>query len=214
LCALPGETAKRHCMIEMFHKGGPLMYPLLIGSVLMIAVAVERAFHFVGTKVNSRLIASVGRLVQAKEFDGALGEIRSSGDPVSLIIGEVIRLRERPREAIENDVSLKGEQILEKLGKNLHLLGLIGRISPMLGLLGTVTGMVKAFQMVAGSRSLVEPAMLANGIWEALLTTVAGLFIAIPALVFQHFYEERLKAIAFDMKHYGEEFISLLGERR
>ena len=84
----------------------------------------------------------------------------------------------------------------------------------MLGLLGTVTGMVKAFQMVAGSRSLVEPAMLANGIWEALLTTVAGLFIAIPALVFQHFYEERLKAIAFDMKHYGEEFISLLGERR
>ena len=94
--------------------------------------------------------------------------------------------------------------------RNLHLLELIGKISPMIGLLGTVLGMVEAFHKLAFVKNLVDPSLLASGIWEALITTVAGLFVGIPALVFHHLYMNKVKSIAFSMKHIGEEVVSLI----
>jgi biopolymer transport protein ExbB len=110
---------------------------------------------------------------------------------------------------VENKISLTGDQELKRLSKNLHLLELTGKIAPMIGLLGTVIGMVEAFRELSSVKGLVDPSLLAGGIWEALITTVAGLFVGIPALVFFHLYTNKVKATATSMKHIGEEIMSM-----
>jgi biopolymer transport protein ExbB len=79
----------------------------------------------------------------------------------------------------------------------------------MIGLLGTVMDMVEAFREVSLAQRAVDPSLLASGIWEALITMVTGLFVGIPALVFHHLFQNKLKSLAFDMKHYAEEILSM-----
>ncbi len=196
-------------MIDLFYKGGPLMYPLLLGSVLMVTVIVERGYHFIRAKTGGRLVEEVKRMIEDGNLEKAQEFARSSRGPVAVIVYEAIKLRTYTLDVIENELSIRGDQELARLTKNLHLLELIGKIAPMIGLLGTVLGMVGAFQQVATVKNLVDPSILARGIWEALITTVAGLFVGIPALVFHHLYANRVKSVAFAMKHYGEEIVSM-----
>jgi biopolymer transport protein ExbB len=200
-------------MIDLFYKGGPLMYPLLVGSLLMIVVIIERGFHFIGTGVNRRFVDLVRQYLRIGEYEKILDLTERYNGPVSTIVREAICQKDKPKEVIENELSITGDQVLQRLSRNLHLLELIGKIAPMIGLLGTVMGMVEAFQKVASVKSLVDPSLLASGIWEALITTVAGLFIGIPALVFHHLYLNKVKSVAFSMKHYGEEVVDLIGEK-
>ncbi len=99
------------------------------------------------------------------------------------------------RHDLEHIVSNKGVEELQRFNKNLHIMELIGRIAPMLGLSGTVIGMVSAFQAVASVKGAVDPALLAGGIWESLLTTVAGLFCGYTCIdFFYHFFEKTIFA--------------------
>lgn len=200
-------------MVDLFYKGGPLMYPLLLGSVLMIAIVIERGFHFFGAGVNRKFVVTVKDHIQRGQFEKALEIAEEGRGPVALIFQEALKFREYTQDVIENEISIRGDQVLHSLSRNLHLLELIGKIAPMIGLLGTVMGMVDAFHEVASVKNLVDPSLLASGIWEALITTVVGLFVGIPALVFHHLYAMKVKAVAFSMKHYGEEILSMTGGR-
>lgn len=186
------------------------MYPLLLGSILMVAVVIERGFRFIGTGENKKLIETVKQHIQKREVDTAMEKAREGGGPIALILYEVLKFRCYTQDVVENEISIRGDQILRHLSKNLHLLELIGKIAPMIGLLGTVLGMVEAFQKVAIVKSQVNPSILASGIWEALITTVAGLFVGIPALVFHHLYLNKVKSLAFSMKHYAEEIYTMI----
>jgi biopolymer transport protein ExbB len=197
-------------MLELFYKGGPLMYPLLLGSVLMIAIIIERACHFIGTGENRRVFDQLRVHIQNREFDRAEKIVQGEKSPIFVLIKEALSMRGSSKDEIENSLSIRGDRILRQLSKNLHLLELIGKIAPMIGLLGTVLGMVEAFQKVSFMKSIVNPSILASGIWEALITTVAGLFVGIPALIFYHLYSNRVKAIAYSMKHYSEEILATM----
>ncbi|HEY7712433.1 MAG TPA: MotA/TolQ/ExbB proton channel family protein, partial [Candidatus Entotheonella sp.] len=116
----------------------------------------------------------------------------------------------RDRDALEELALHQARHELQRLSQRLPLLNLIAGLAPLVGLLGTVVGMVKAFQQVAAIQGAVHPGMLANGIWEALLTTVAGLMVAIPAVIFHHVLDQRVKRYAFEMDHYGTLLIHLL----
>ncbi len=197
-------------MLEFFSKGGILMYPLLLGSVLTIAYGIERLYHYVQARHHDAFLPGLRRLVAEQKFGNALVLAESTPGPVAAIAAEALRRRGFPLAAVEEAVSLRGAQELERMNENLHILELVGRMAPLVGLLGTVLGMVNAFRTVAASQGAVDPSLLAGGIWEALITTVAGLFVAIPALVFHHFFEDRVKKTAFGMKHHGAEIIKLL----
>ena len=197
-------------MVDLFLKGGPLMYPLLLGSVLMFAVIVERAIHFIGTVERPRALERLKDLLRRGEYGPALEIARGERSPVFTLIVELLRMKNGTREEIENRLSLVGDGMLRRLSKNLHLLELTGRIAPMIGLLGTVLGMVEAFQKVSFMKNIVNPSILASGIWEALITTVTGLFVGIPALIAYHLYSNRVKALAFSMKHNCEEILSVM----
>jgi biopolymer transport protein ExbB len=196
-------------MMDLFAKGGPLMYPLLLGSVLMVAVVLERAVRFIGAGTGRRAVERIKEHIRARDIPAALRAAQEASGPVAAIILQALRYRQYTRDVIDNEISLRGDQELGRLGRNLHLLELIGKIAPMLGLLGTVMGMVEAFREVSLAQRAVDPSLLASGIWEALITTVAGLFVGIPALVFHHLFENKLKSLAFDMKHYAEEIVSM-----
>jgi biopolymer transport protein ExbB len=201
-------------MIELFQKGGVLMYPLLLCSVIAVAVVLERGIYFLRAGSSTSWIEELRITIRRGALAEAAASCRQRGGPVAALLREVIEHRRLPRAELENRVSAAGSTELKRLSAHLHLLELVGRIAPMLGLSGTVLGLTRTFQTVASVKTFANPGLLANGIWEALITTVTGLFIGIPALVFHHFFENRLNSISFEMKSTAEEIIAELGEHR
>jgi biopolymer transport protein ExbB len=168
-------------MIDFFVKGGPLMWPILLCSLIALALVFAKSFQFYGS--NKRLSASLETVLAQKP-------------------AEVAELIEGVRSGAEREqLALIGTRQVRELEKGLGVLALIASIAPLLGLTGTVTGMIQAFMSIAShSGSRVEPSMAAGGIYEALITTAAGLFVAVPTHVALHFLEGRLDSIALRMK--------------
>jgi biopolymer transport protein ExbB len=151
---------------------------------------------------------------RAGRFEQARGLCEPSPRPLSRLFAAALEGRDLPRVDLENRLSRLGSRELKRLAHRLHWLELVGRVAPMLGLTGTVTGLTRAFRTVAALKQVTDPGLLANGIWEALITTIAGLFIGIPALIAYHLYENRLRALAFELKTSSEELVAVLTERR
>lgn len=167
-------------MLDMFVKGGPLMWPILLCSVLAVTIATQKGFQFKSVlKELSRETASI--LIKKP---ACLVPVLNAIDAGSN----------------EKEIGIVGTRQIRNMEKGLGFLSLIAVISPLLGLTGTVTGIMRAFQIIAASQTQINPGMLAGGIWEALITTAAGLFVAIPTHVVCHFLEERLDEIALIVK--------------
>jgi len=198
-------------MLHFIDIGGPMMYPLLACSLLTVAFIIERSIHFFRAGCSPESIRTIHDLIENKRLDEALQLAEVTPGPVSAILSEGIMHAGEKKEALEEEITLTGTAELKRLGKNLHLIELVSRVAPLIGLLGTVLGMVEAFRQVAGANGSVNPSMLAGGIWEALLTTVAGLGVGIPAMIAHHLLEERIRSFSFQMKFYGSEIIKHLG---
>lgn len=166
-------------MFDYFIKGGFLMYPLLACSLVGTALLVNKFLQFKGVR---------------RDLDRSPEQVEQ--DPPAIMTPLMAGVRAGAR---EKDLSLIGSRQVRELEKGLSWLGLIATIAPLLGLTGTVTGMIKAFMVIAESAA-VSPAMLAGGIWEALITTAAGLLIAIPVHIGHHYLEKQADEIAFTMK--------------
>ena len=121
-----------------------------------------------------------------------------------------IHIHKRAHPEKEKIISRAGSRELRKLEKNLRGLGIIAHISPLLGLLGTVTGMIKCFMKIQELGGRVDAQVLAGGIWEALITTAAGLSIAIPAIIFYHYFEGKVDNFYHQMKDAAEEILEHL----
>lgn len=190
------------------------MYPLLLCSVIALAVILDRGIRFIGSGVSASWFESIRVHVRQGAFSEASALTQKQRGPVAELLHEVIENRRLPRAELESRISASGSAQLKRLSTGLHLLELIGRIAPMLGISGTVLGLTRTFQTVASVKTFANPGLLAGGIWEALITTVTGLFIGIPALVFHHFFENRLKTLSFEMKSSAETMLAELGESR
>ena len=166
-------------MIEFFLKGGFLMYPILLCSLAGLAVLINKFLQY------KRIL---------KEMDTPLKEI-----PVVQPTLMVPIVKALENGANEKELSIIGTRQVREIEKGLSWLGLIATIAPLLGLTGTITGMIKAFMVIANTTS-ANPSMLAGGIWEALITTAAGLLVAIPIHVGHHYLEKQADDIAFMMK--------------
>ena len=200
-------------MFQFFINGGPLMYPLLLCSIATVAYGIERAYHYIRAGKGKDAPERIHALIERGEAVEALAIAEATPGPVAAVLVEGLRHRGIDVVMMEEAVSLAGGRELKRLNKNLHILELIGRLAPLMGLLGTVLGMVEAFRQVAASKGAVDPSVLAGGIWEALITTVAGLCVAIPAMILHHFFEDRVNEFAYLMKHYGTEAVKHLGVR-
>jgi biopolymer transport protein ExbB len=201
-------------MIDYFFKGGLLMYPLAACSLIALAVILEKALHFARARPAQGLAEAVLQAARDARLEQARALCSSSPRPLPRLLAAALEGRDLPRADLENRLSRIGSGELKLLSRRLHWLELVGRIAPMIGLTGTVTGLTRAFRTVAALKQVTDPSLLASGIWEALITTIAGLFIGIPALIAYHLYENRLRALAFELKTSGEELVAALTEHR
>jgi biopolymer transport protein ExbB len=199
-------------MIDLFLKGGLLMYPLAAGSLIALAIIIEKSVEYWRARGEQSRAEAVLRAAAVRDWARAQALAQDDAGPLGRLLASALAGRDLPKADLESRLSREGSIALKRLGRRLHLLELIGRIAPMLGLTGTVTGLTRAFQTVAALRQVSDPSLLASGIWEALITTVAGLFIGIPTIIAWHLLDNRLKSLAFEMKTAAEELVAAMSE--
>lgn len=197
----------------LFKKGGVLMYPLLICSSIVLAIVLERWYYFKRLKKYSdKILDKVGGLVQQGKLSKAKQISKTTNCPVSQVITAGIKHYEKSHEEREKILLRIGSRELRKMAKNTRGLGIVAHISPLIGLLGTVTGMIEAFKKIQELGGNVDPVVLAGGIWEALITTATGLAIAIPAMIFYHYFEGKIDEYHAQMKEAVQLLSEWLGE--
>ena len=189
-------------MQEFFAKGGVLIVPILFCSVLALAIFVERFIRFAvlrkrGLTVDQRV---AGHLVE-NDPEAAARTATGSRSPMGRILVQAMEVMGQDRETLETVLVHAIEAEVRDLSRYLQALATIANIAPLLGLLGTVIGMIKAFMIIQEMGGKVNAAVLAGGIWEAMLTTALGLAVALPTMVAHSYlvgqvdrYEARLQA--------------------
>jgi len=201
-------------MFELIQKGGPVMYPIIFCSILALAIVIERFYHLYKAKIDTKeFMNNIEITVRHNKIADAIKICEKTPGPIAHIIRAGILKHDRSRQEIRESIEDAGHQEVPRLEKHLSLLATIAHVSPLLGLLGTVTGMVRAFQVIqekSASFSPVSPGDLAGGIWEALLTTVAGLIVAIPTVVVYNYLVNRVDEFVLEMERSATEVTNIL----
>jgi biopolymer transport protein ExbB len=191
-------------------KGGPLI-PVIVGaSILGLTVFIERLWATRAVRVFPQQAArSIMELIREGRIDAALSISDKTPSPLASMVTAGLRASGGDRAGVKERMEEAGLMEVGYLRRFISLLATISTVAPLLGLLGTVTGMVQVFQAVESS---VEPQIgdLAGGIWEALLTTVAGLSVAIPAFLGHRFLESRIDRVAMHLEEFGLDMLEAL----
>ena len=187
-------------MLEIILAGGWLMAPILLCSTLAVAIIIERFWTLRKSKVTpDGLSAMVEDWAAKHELDERhLAQIRNES-PLGRIFAAALINRKRSREVIKEAVEDTGRHVVHELERFLNTLGTIAGISPLLGLLGTVVGMIKVFSVIMVS-GVGDANVLAGGISQALITTAAGLTVAIPSYFFYRFFRGRVSEYVISME--------------
>jgi biopolymer transport protein ExbB len=203
----PAATQKE-TMWSLTKKGGPVMYPLALGSILGLAITLERLISLRRDRViPAGFVEQVReRWEQDKSGATAIGYCAETSGPMGRIFKVGLMNRHRGEEAVEKAMEDTGFNEIDKLKRSIRPLSYIAALSPLLGLLGTVYGLIDAFQVAAGG-GMGKADLLAQGIYEALVTTAAGLTIAIPILVAYQYLGHRVDALVDEMDEMGVEFM-------
>jgi len=201
---------------QIFSAGGPVMWPILLCSIFALAIIIEKFWHMKKVKINTQLfLGTILDKMKRHEVKEAMEICDKTPGPIAHILKAGILKYDRPRPQIVESIEDASLYEIPRIEKNLNALATIAHISPLLGLLGTVTGMVRCFQTIqakATSFHPVSPGDLAGGIWEALLTTVAGLIVAIPTFVAYNYLAGRINHFILEMEKASTELVNFLTE--
>lgn len=180
-------------VVDLFLKGGFFMWPLLLLSLLSLILILERAWYFL--RHQCRVQPSLDLLRECSQRGEAPAE---SGNPLVRVGGVFMTGVPEGQEHCSNVTEREASRWINRHERGLRTLSIIGSIAPLVGLLGTVWGMVNAFAQISALGEKVTPADFAGGIWTALLTTVAGLIVAIPAVTMSRLFEARTDKLVHD----------------
>jgi len=196
-------------------KGGPLMWPILFCSVLASAVFLERVlyFHRIQMRVGE-FMRGLSNLIRGRRYAEAQMEAAATSGPVQRVVHAAIIHHNAPREELRQITQEAGQLEVPKLERRLAMLASLAFIAPMLGLVGTVAGLIEAFQNLAAAGGLTSSAEIANGIYQALVTTAAGLVVCLPCALAYAYLVARVKRVMHDMERAGIEIVHLLAESR
>ena len=199
---------------DFLTKGGVLMIFIILCSIAAIVFFIERWIALRSAQKHiDQLKSSLLDAVKSSQFERALTLCDAHDCALSELTKCVLSHRELKREAIQEAVQDESKRQFANLNRFIPAIGIIASISPMLGLLGTVTGMIQVFSSLADEYAAgahANPGMLAGGIWEALLTTAAGLCVAIPAYLLHRWLDAKLDTIILDLESVTTEIIDLI----
>lgn len=201
-------------MIGIIKSGGPIMVPILACSILALAVIIERFWRLRRAHVISpEMLAQVNNWIRHGRVGEAVAVCRRVNTPMAnIILGGLLNFH-HPRTEIREAIEDAGRHEIPALVRHLDWLSICASVSPLLGLLGTVTGMIRVFRVIA-LEGPGNPTALASGISEALITTAAGLIVAIPALVFHHYLTGRADSLVEEMEKNSRSLVNLIDENQ
>lgn len=197
-------------MLEIVQSGGWLMVPILLCSIVAAAISVERLWTLQRARITPKnLLAQVWGALKNNEMDSQrLRDLRASS-PLGQVLAAGVANARRGREVMKEAMEEVASQVSHDLERYLTSLGVIASISPLLGLLGTVVGMIKVFTALmlegAGNANV-----LAGGISQALITTAAGLSVAIPAIMFHRFFLRRVDELVVTMEQEAVKLVEIM----
>lgn len=200
-------------LLDMLIAGGPLLIPIVIASFVLLLVVFERTISLRRGRVLPRPFVK-RLLLQLREGQidrkEALERCEENSSHIAQVFSAAVRKWGRPAVEVEQAVLDEGERVANNLRRYLRVINGVATVSPLLGLLGTVWGMMTAFNAIATSDAMGRPEQLASGISQALLTTAAGLFVAIPALILYLFFVGRVDKLVMDIDARGQELVNLI----
>ena len=187
------------------------MIPILLGSVVAMALALERLWFFWKIRLDTEAFSErVFSLIRSQEARAAVEMCANSSHPLAAIFRAGLEHADEESSEVERVMEREGNRQLQKLEKNLNVLVMVIGVEPLLGFLGTIIGLIQAFMTWERFSTSVTVSTLAGGIYQAMITTAAGLIIAIPYFVVYHFFIGKVSAISHELNHYGDELVSIL----
>src|SRR5213594_677820 len=209
------KGTRRWAVIEYLQKGGLLMWPILICSIISIAVIAERLFYLHRATIHvGEFLKGLANLIKRRNFAEALHESAGTPGPVARVIHAAIIRHDAPRAELRDIVQEAAQLEVPKLERFLPVLATIAFLAPLLGLLGTVAGMIDAFATIASSGGYATVTELSSGVYKSLLTAAAGLVVATPTFVAYSYLSSRVNNMLHDMERAGIEIVHMLTESR
>lgn len=197
-------------MLEYFAKGGIMMWPLLLCSILAAAIIIERFFYYHRAKTDiASFMAELKKLVYAKKITEAVKLCDQTPGPVAFVLAAGLKDQEHGRLAMEEAMEEAGLDAIPRLEKFLPPLSTLASVSTLLGFTGTVTGMIAAFNAIAAA-NVTTPQVVASGVSEALITTAYGLFIAIPTVVAYNYFISKVDSFVLAIEKSSSELVGIV----
>jgi biopolymer transport protein ExbB len=195
-------------MLELMHKGGPLMWFILANSIIAIGVFLERLFHYHRAQINTHdFLNGIRNVLRSGNTAEAMSICDREPGPVAHIMKTAIAHHNKPRAHLREAIEETALHEVPRLEKRLGVLATVAQITPLIGFLGTVLGMIRMFGAIQKS-PLPNPGDLAGGIWEALLTTASGLAVAIPTYIAYNYLVHRKDDLVLDMERAATEILN------
>lgn len=195
-----GRTVSCRAMWEIILAGGPVMWPIILCSVVAAAIVLERLWTLQRKRVIPReLTDRIWKLVESRSLNERHIEALAHSSPLGRVLAAGLANLDQGREIMKEAIEDTGRHVVHELERFLGTLGTIAAVTPLLGLLGTVTGMIQAFEAIS-SEGVGDPKVLSGGIGAALITTAAGLIVAIPALFAYRYLRGVVDLLVVDME--------------
>ncbi len=200
-------------LLSIFVKGGWVMLPILIASIIAVAIIIERYTVLKKAKINvPSFLIKIRNLLKRKDVRGAIEYCMEEKSPMSNIVKKGLKKYRFGHQRVMEAIEAAGKQEINRLEKGLSVLATVSGVAPLLGFLGTVTGMIGAFMRIEDLQGSASPSDLAGGIWEALLTTAFGLIVGIVALAFYNYFVSRVNKLVIDMEMISNDVVDVLEE--
>lgn len=205
---------RKNKVLELVKAGGWLMLPIIACSIVAMAIILERLWMLRPSRVvPENLVARVWQMHRKKQLTNSHIATIREGSPLGRILSAGLVNRKHSREVMKEAIEDVGRQAVAELERHLNTLGTIASIAPLLGLLGTVIGMIKVFSAITVA-GVGNPAVLAGGISEALITTAAGLSVAIPSLMFHRYFGGAVHRLVVRMEEEALKMVEVMKGQR
>ncbi|TWT47177.1 MotA/TolQ/ExbB proton channel family protein [Botrimarina hoheduenensis] len=206
------QTESPDSLLDLLLASGPLVWPILLASIVMMLCVLERAIALRRRRVAPKRFVQclLAQVEENGDRDAALDLCEEEPSHVARVFAAGLRRWGKPAVEVEQAVLDEGERCAASLRRYLRIVSGVANICPLLGLLGTVWGMRVAFDQIAGSSAMGRPELLAGGISQALLSTAAGLAVAIPAMIFYLHFTGRADSLVMEIDRHGQSLVNLI----
>lgn len=201
-------------LFDIAARGGWIMVLIFASSLVALAIVIERFLALRKIRINARtFVLQVQNMLMKGRLDEAIKTCKQTPGPIASLTKVALEKYDRPHEEIKEALESAGRSEIYHLEKFLGALGTVAAIAPLLGFLGTVTGMIRAFMKIETLGGNIGAPVLAGGIWEALVTTAAGLIVGIIAIIFYNYIQGQVSKNVYEMEESSYNLLEMVRER-